>query len=267
MVVDSAFPLDLATHGQQSRRVGIRPGLLKQWVAGGACVAVSLMSWACLPATAGTPAKLRAEYTFNSISNDTVVDASGRGHPLTVSGNYSPTAGPTSPAVAFAPISRASTPHKVDLNPDGREFAVTVVFRVPTDTSTLTDTPNLAQKGFWGDAAQWKMQLKPENAAVQCRFKGTLGARLLTSSVTAVDDGDWHTATCWRSGAQMGVTVDGADTSAAAPTGDIANTRPMLIGAKSLTSSTDQFTGDIDYVAIAVGDDAAQVSRKATPSS
>jgi len=223
------------------------------------------MSWACLPASAGAPAKLRAEYTFDTISNNTVADASGRGHLLTISGNYSQTAGPDSPAVSFAPISRASTPHKTDLNPDGREFAVTVVFRIPSDTSTLTDTPNLAQKGFWGDPAQWKMQLKPEVAAVQCRFKGTLGARLLTSSVTDVDDGAWHTATCWRSGAQIGVTVDGIDTSAAAATGDIANSRPMLIGAKSLTSSTDQFTGDIDYVAVAVGDEAAQLSRSAAP--
>jgi len=231
------------------------------------CAAALLMSLACVPAaTAGEPAKLRAEYTFDSISNNTVVDGSGRGHLLTIIGNFSQTAGPSSPAVAFAPISRASTPHKTDLNPDGREFAVTVVFRVPEDTSTLTDTPNLAQKGFWNDAAQWKMQLKPETAAVQCRFKGTLGARLLTSTVTDVDDSDWHTATCWRSGAQIGVTVDGVDTSATAPTGTIANTRPMLIGAKSLTSSTDQFTGDIDYVAVAAGDDAAQLSRKASTS-
>jgi hypothetical protein len=247
--------------------VGIRRGLLARWAAGGLCTAVALMSWATLPATAGTPAKLRAEYTFNTLASDTAVDASGRGHLLTISGNYSQVAGPNSPAVSFAPISRASTPHKTDLNPDGREFAVTVVFRVPTDTSTLTDTPNLAQKGFWGDDAQWKMQLKPEKAAVQCRFKGTLGARLLTSSVTDVDDGEWHTATCWRSAAQIGVTVDGVDTSATASTGVIANSRPMLIGAKSLTSSTDQFTGDIDYVALAVGDEAAQLSRQAAPSS
>ena len=244
-----------------------RRGLLAQVAAGGVCTAVSLMSWAGLPAAAGAPAKLRAEYTFNAINNDTVVDASGRGHLLTISGNYSQVAGPDSQAVSFAPVSRASTPHKTDLNPDGREFAVTVVFRVPTDTSTLTDTPNLAQKGLWGDEAQWKVQLKPENAAVQCRFKGSLGTRLLTSSVTDVDDGDWHTATCWRSAAQIGVTVDGVDTSAKAATGIIANSRPMFIGAKSLSSSTDQFTGDIDYVALAVGDEAAQLSRQAAPNS
>jgi hypothetical protein len=120
----------------------------------------------------------------------------------------------------------------------------------------------LAQKGFWGDDAQWKMQLEPVAAAIQCRFKGTLGARLLTSTVTGVDDAAWHTATCWRSANQVGVTVDGIDTSDTAATGIIANARPMLIGAKSLTSSTDQFTGAIDYVAVAAGNNAARLSRE-----
>ena len=86
-------------------------------------------------------------------------------------------------------------------------------------------------------SVQWKMQLKPDVAAVQCRFKGTTAARLLTSSVAGVDDGLWHTATCWRAGGQLGVTVDGVDTTTTAWVGDIANTRPMLIGARSLSSA------------------------------
>ena len=231
-----------------------------------AAAASAGLSWACVPASAGVPAKLQAEYTFDSVGgNGTVVDTTGRGHQLTLTGNYSTTAGVRSPAVAFAPISRASTPHQADLNPDGREFAVTVTFRLPGDTSGLTDTPNLAQKGFWGDDAQWKMQLEPVAATVQCRFKGTLGARLITSSVSGVDDSAWHTATCWRSGNQVGVMVDGVETSDIAATGTITNTRPMLIGAKSLSSSTDQFSGAIDYVSIAMGNNAARLSRQDAP--
>lgn len=261
MLGDRVNWLDRTGSAQHARRMGLRRGIF----VAAACTAMAAAVWAGLPASAGTPAKVRAEYTFDSIANNTVADVSGRGHPLTITGNYSSTSGPSSPAVAFAPISRASTPHKIDLNPAGREFAVTVVFRLPGDTSGLTDTPNLAQKGFWGDAAQWKVQLKPDTAAIQCRFKGSLGARLLTSSVEGVDDGAWHTATCWRSANIVGVTVDGVDTTVEAPTGDISNTRPMTIGAKSLTSSTDQFTGAIDYVAVASGDEAAVVSRSAAP--
>jgi hypothetical protein len=234
--------------------------------------AVGLLFGSALPAEAGTPATLRLEYTFDTLTplpttppTATTEDLTGRGHLLTLSGNYSTVTGPASPAVAFAPIGRAATPSKTDLNPVGREFAVSVVFRIAGDTSGLKDTPNMTQKGFYGDAAQWKMQLKPDVASVQCRFKGTLGASLITSPVIGVDDGVWHIATCWRSGSQVGVTVDGTDAAVTTAVGDIANTRQMLIGAKSLTSSSDQFTGEIDYVAFAVGDGAAAASRAGAP--
>lgn len=223
--------------------------------------AASALLWSSTPAVAGFPAELRLEYSFDTVNDGVVTDLTGRGHDLTLSGAWSVSEGVSSPAVAFAPVSLANTPHAKDLNPVGREFALTVSFRLPGDTSGVTDTPNMAQKGFWGDAAQFKMQLKPDIAAVQCRFKGTLGAKLLTSSVTGVDDGAWHTATCWKSAGKIGVTVDGTDTATTAAIGDIANTRPFRVGAKTLNSSTDQFVGDIDYVSLAMGDQAAVRSR------
>lgn len=217
------------------------------------------------PASAGVPATIRAEYTFESLNGDVVPDATGAGHDLALTGSFRETDGPLNRAVAFDPISRGSTASHDDLNPEGREFAVTVVFRLPTDTSALTDTPNMAQKGTFGDAGQWKMQLKPAPAAVQCRFKGSLGAVLLTSSVTDLDDAVWHTATCWRSGSTVGVTVDGTERTTSASTGTIVNSRRMLLGNKTLRSSTDQFPGEIGYVAIATGDGAAEVSRLGAP--
>lgn len=259
-----ALPLDHWIETVQAPVVLIRGRV----IGGAACVVAALMVVAVVPAVAGTPATLRVEYTFDTLTpattdppSATTEDLTGRGHLLTLSGAYATTEGPSSPAAAFSPISRAATPIKADLNPVGREFAVTVVFRIAGDTSAVSDTPNLAQKGLYSDGGQWKMQLKPDVAAVQCRFKGTLGARIVTSSVVGVDDGVWHTATCWRAGSRLGVTVDGADASVATSVGDIAPSRPMFIGAKSLTSASDQFTGDIDYVALAVGDGAAAVSR------
>ncbi len=230
-----------------------------------AAVAVALLSWAALPASAGVPATVRAEFTFETLSGDTVPDASGAGHDLVLKGSFRQTQGPVNKAVAFDPISRGSTPDDADLNPDGREFAVTVVFRLPADTSALPDTPNMAQKGTFGDEGQWKMQLKPGPASVQCRFKGTLGAVLLTSTVTDLDDAAWHTSTCWRSGSTVGVTVDGVETTISTATGTITNTRRMLVGNKTLRSSTDQFPGEIGYVAVATGDGAAAVSRAGAP--
>jgi hypothetical protein len=226
---------------------------------------VALLAWAALPASAGVPATVRAEFTFETLSGDTVPDVSGGGHDVVLKGSFRETEGPLNRAVAFDPISRGSTPTDDDLNPDGREFAVTVVFRLPTDTSALPDTPNMAQKGTFGDDGQWKMQLKPGPASVQCRFKGTLGAVLLTSTVVDLDDAAWHTSTCWRSGSDVGVTVDGVETTATASTGVITNTRRMLLGNKTLRSSTDQFPGEIGYVAVATGDGAAAASRAGAP--
>lgn len=259
-----ALPLDRCVVTGQALEVLIRGRV----IVGAICAAASLMAAAAVPATAGKAATLRLEYTFDTLTavttdppTATTEDVTGRGHLLTLSGAYTSVQGPSSPAAGFSRISRAATPNKADLNPVGRDFAVTVVFRIAGDTSALPDTPNMAQKGLYGDAAQWKMQLKPDVASVQCRFKGTLGARLVTSPVVGVDDGVWHTATCWRAGSQLGVTVDGTDAAVALSVGDIANSRQMLIGAKSLTSASDQFTGEIDYVALAVGDGAAAVSR------
>jgi hypothetical protein len=218
-------------------------------------------------AAAGIPATLVAEYSFDAVdvaNTSTVADLTGRGHLLTLSGAWSATDGVSSPAVAFAPISMGNSPHLDDLNPRSREFAVTAVFRVPGDTSALRDTPNIVQKGFFGDAGQWKMQLKPKPGTIQCRFKGTLGAKLLTSPVP-VDDAAWHTATCARSGSLLSVMVDGVATELTYNVGDISNRRPLRVGAKSLTATTDQFTGSLDYVAVAMGDGAEALSRVSAP--
>ena len=227
-------------------------------------VAVAVFASAT-PAAAGKPATLMAEYNFDAVNQGTVVDLTGRGHALTLGGNWSPSSGVSTPAVSFDPVSLGNSPSRSDLNPGSREFAVTTVFRLPGDTSQLPDTPNIVQKGFWGDAGQWKMQLKPKTAAIQCRFRGTIDARLVTSQVADVDDGDWHMATCWRDGAVLGVTVDGVTDQLTANVGDISNGRPLRVGAKNLSSTTDQFTGTLDYVALAFGDGALALSQAAAP--
>ena len=221
-------------------------------------------------AAADSPATLLAEYTFDTVTTNganvsTVSDDTGGGHVLTLSGAWSVTNGVSTPAVSFQPISMGNSPHTSDLNPGTREFAVTTVFKLPGDSSALPDTPNIVQKGFFSDAGQWKMQLKPGPGLIQCRFKGSLGAKLVSSSRLGVDDGAWHTSTCWRSGNVLGVTVDGVTDQVTANVGSIASTRPLRVGAKSLTATTDQFSGTLDYVAVAIGDGAAVRSRASAP--
>ena len=228
------------------------------------------MGLLALPATSSVaaspqPASLMVEYTFDAVNTSTVADLTGRGHVLTLSGSWSIADGVSTPAVAFAPVSLGDSPSRTDLNPGSSEFAYTTVFRLPADTSALPDTPNMFQKGFYGDVGQWKMQLKPNPGLIMCRIKGTLSAKLLSSSVVNVDDGAWHTATCWRTSTAVGVTVDGVTDQVSANVGDVANGRSLRVGAKSLTATTDQFPGIIDYASMAVGSGAAAASRANAP--
>ena len=219
-----------------------------------------------LPASAANQATLVAQYNFDVISGNTVADITNKGHTLTLSGSWSRTTGAAgTQAVSFKPVSLGDSPSKTDLNPLSGGFAVTTVFKLPGNISNVPDTPNIVQKGFYNDAGQWKMQLKPATAIVQCRFKGTTNAVLLSSQVQRVDDGAWHTSTCWRDGTQLGVTVDGITNQVTASVGSIASGRSMRVGAKSLSATTDQFTGSVDYVAVALGSNAAVVTQMGAP--
>ncbi|MEO8330357.1 MAG: LamG-like jellyroll fold domain-containing protein [Candidatus Nanopelagicales bacterium] len=219
-----------------------------------------------LPASATNQATLVAQYNFDVINGNTVADVTNKGHTLTLNGSWTTTTGAAgSQAVSFQPFSMGDSPSKTDLNPSTKGFAVTTVFKLPGDISNVPDTPNIVQKGFFNDPGQWKMQLKPSTAIVQCRFKGTTKAVLLSSQVQGVDDGAWHTSTCWRDGTQLGVTVDGVTTQITANVGSIASGRSLRVGAKSLSAATDQFTGSLDYVAVAVGPNAAAVTQMGAP--
>lgn len=215
------------------------------------------------PAGAGT-AQLMVEFTFDSASGGGSADETGRGHALTLAGNWSETGGISTPAVSFAKLSMGTVPSHGDLNPGSNEFAVTTVFKVPGDMSALPDTPNVVQKGLHYDKGQWKIQLKPRPGVVQCRLKGTIRVRTLTSPVI-IDDGAWHTATCWRKGSVVGLTVDGVTTQATSNVGSIANGRAMSVGNKTMKAVTDQFVGSVDYVSVAVGFGAAELSRSNAP--
>lgn len=236
--------------------------------ASGVLVAVAAVSAALIPVTASfaaPPAKKVFEYTFDSAPAGLVADVTGKGHALTLEGKWEGSSGIHSGAVSFAHPSYANSPATSDLNPGSSEFAVTAVFRVVGDMAGPGGTPNIAQKGFFNDSGQWKMQLKPSTGSVQCRFKGSSGEVLVTSPVAGSDDGEWHTAACWRNSSQLGVTVDGVRTAISAKVGTIATTRPLRVGGKSLSATSDQFVGVLDYLSFAVGANAESVGGKSAP--
>lgn len=228
----------------------------------GAVLAGVVLHPSSADATSAPPSQVVAAWAFDAAGADgTIGDVSGLGHPLAVAGRWSLGSGSAGTgAVRFTAQSFGTTMLPA---PEASEVAVTAVLRslVP---KPFKDTPNVLQDGLFGDPSQVKMQLaKTTKGEAQCRFKGSLGAILLNGPSVAVNDGAWHTVTCWRQGATVGVTVDAKTTTAVFDVGSISPIRPMTVAARGLLQGdlSDQFIGDIDAVVWAAGDGA----RSAAP--
>lgn len=133
-------------------------------------------------------------------------------------------------------------------NPGTQNFAMGIVFTTQPIPNTSSYSGNLMQKGLFGDSGQVKLQLvAPAQGTVNCRIKGTSGAKIITSNVN-VDNGAWHTAVCWRAGNVIGVTVDGVATSLTWSPGSVSNTKELTLGNKTATAgSSDQHFGRTDF--------------------
>jgi hypothetical protein len=144
-------------------------------------------------------------------------------------------------------------------NPGNQNFAMGVVF-TSKPIPSKPYTGNLMQKGLFGDAGQVKLQLDPAyQGTVDCRIKGTAGAKIITSRVN-VDDGAWHTAVCWRSGSLVGLTVDGVVTSLTWNPKTITNQRLVLLGNKGATAdASDQHFGRTDFATWVIDPDARAI--------
>lgn len=136
-----------------------------------------------------------------------------------------------------------------DDNPGTNNFAMGIVFTSKSIPNSDRYTGNLMQKGLFGDSGQVKLQLvSAAQGSVDCRIKGTRGARVITSKVN-VDDGARHMAVCWRAGAAVGITVDGAVTSVNWDPGSVRNSKRLTVGNKSAAGgSSDQHFGRTDFV-------------------
>jgi hypothetical protein len=148
-------------------------------------------------------------------------------------------------------------------NPGSQNFALGIVFTSQSIPNTSSYSGNLIQKGLFGDPGQVKLQLVPQaQGTVNCRIKGTSGAKIVTSSVN-VDNGAWHTAVCWRSGNVVGVTVDGVVTSLAWNPGSISNAKDLTLGNKTAQAgSSDQHFGRTDFATWVIDPNARSLAEQ-----
>jgi hypothetical protein len=138
-------------------------------------------------------------------------------------------------------------PDNPDLDPGSRDFMVTVRLR------TTYQFGNIVQKGqATVDGGSFKLQIP--SGKVQCWFRGSAGSVLVTAP-QAINDGNWHTVQCWRTGEGVALNIDGTTVaSRTGPTGTIANSWPLSIGGKTscdqISVGCDYFAGDIGWVKI-----------------
>lgn len=142
-------------------------------------------------------------------------------------------------------------PDATSLDPGTSDYAITVRYR------TTENFGNVLQKGQNGTVGgYWKFEAP--QGIVTCLFKGESGAQRAVGSVTALNDGAWHTVRCERTSTALTMFVDGAQRSRLAGTmGNISNSREITIAGKGVCDqivvTCDYFVGDIDYVRIEKG--------------
>lgn len=148
------------------------------------------------------------------------------------------------------------------LSPGAANFQYGAVFRLDATSSgrSIDNGNNLFQRGLYGDAAQFKLQL--DGGHPSCLVRGSTGRVFARSHVKVVAN-RWYRATCSRVGTRLtvqvspfGSTAAPASTAASGSSGTLTfpSSRPASIGGKLSSSgaivsgATDQFNGAVSQV-------------------
>ncbi|MDN4161308.1 LamG-like jellyroll fold domain-containing protein [Nocardioides abyssi] len=140
------------------------------------------------------------------------------------------------------------------LDPGTAPFTITADVRMTRTESARS--MNVVQKGYYSQAGgQYKLQV--DNGRPSCVVNSSRGRVVVVASASSanVADGAWHEVACSRTATEVVVLVDGvARARRASPAGSVANTAPVRIGGKDVTSSdNDQYRAALDDVTISVG--------------
>ncbi|WP_169739460.1 laminin G domain-containing protein [Actinoplanes friuliensis] len=134
-----------------------------------------------------------------------------------------------------------------DLDPGTRDYTVTIRLR------TTHKFGNIIQKGQ-ATVSGGNFKLQIPNGIVECLYRGS-SKSLLVRTPRRLNDGNWHTVSCTRTGSGVSLTVDGSTVARRSGwTGRISNSWPVTIGGKTSCDQVDvgcdYYAGDLDYVEI-----------------
>ena len=134
-----------------------------------------------------------------------------------------------------------------DLNPGAADLTVTI--HVKTTKRPATPDWDLIRKGLYtSSGGEFKMEYQPSGQA-SCGFKGSLRYAEMTAG-PRLDNGQWHTVSCFRTASAIQVVVDGNVFSKSVVIGSISPSDSVAIGARP---GSEYFQGQLDEASIAIG--------------
>ncbi len=145
--------------------------------------------------------------------------------------------------------SYGSVPTASDLNPGSAKVTYTIHLNT---TGTPPPPPkdwDVIRKGLYSTAGgEVKMEFQQSGQA-SCGFKGSAGYSEMIAG-PRINDGRWHTLQCVKTSSAIQTIVDGVVYSQSANVGSIANTAPVVIGARP---GSDWYSGTLDEASIQIG--------------
>jgi hypothetical protein len=223
-----------------SRKTGLLAALVAAVV--GALVVTAGPAWA---------ATVVARWNMED-SGSTMADTSGHGHTGTLHGVTVRQPGQSGFAYGFnGKPSYVSVPSSGNFSPGTGNFHINLSVRFSVRPSASVGDYDLLRRGLSSTSGgDYKVEILQGGQAF-CLFQGSGGSVSVTGSRNLADN-KWHTLSCARVGNSVVLTVDGANASKSGPTGTIANSQTVFIGAKD-SAGNDQYKGLMDSVSITMG--------------
>jgi Concanavalin A-like lectin/glucanases superfamily len=142
---------------------------------------------------------------------------------------------------------------------DPQENDITLTARVLVNGASLDDDSyDIVRKGYsTTSGGDYKMEIlrsssDPTVGRLHCLFRGSRGkeGEMVMSDIV---DGNWHTLACIKRSTKVVAMVDGKASPSIGSVGSIANSKAVMVGAKTAAPLDDVFEGKMNYVRIHIG--------------
>ena len=146
--------------------------------------------------------------------------------------------------------SYADVANSSDLIPGSRNVTLTLHLKTALKAPSSVEDWDLMRKGLYASGSEFKMEYYP-SGQVGCGFRGSVSYTGEHPAGPVLNDNQWHTIQCVKTGSQTKTIVDGKTVyTQTVMVGSITTTDRVVIGARP---GSEYFNGQIDEVSIAYG--------------